>query len=90
MKAIVKMLLKKAKMGESWAVKEVLDRVDGKVPQGVEMTGAGGGDLVIRDANTSIGVARRIAFALAQGAIAKAKAGPTPAQPKEDESAASA
>lgn len=58
--------------GEQWAVQEVFNRLDGRVPAAVEVSGANGGDLVIRDATRSMGVARRVAFVLAQGALAKA------------------
>lgn len=67
-------LISLAEEGEISAIKEVLDRVDGKVPAGVELTGANGGELVVRDAHTAMGVARRVAFVLAQGALAKAGA----------------
>lgn len=60
--------------GEQWAVQEVFNRLEGRVAQGVELTGANGGEVVIRDANTSMGIARRLAFVLAQGALAKARA----------------
>lgn len=60
--------------GEQWAVQELMNRLDGRVAQGVELTGANGGELVVRDANTSMGIARRLAFVLAQGAMAKARA----------------
>lgn len=66
-------LVSLAKKGESWALREVADRLDGKVAQAVELTGANGGELVIRDASTSLGIARRVAFVLAHGALAKAK-----------------
>jgi hypothetical protein len=60
--------------GDMQAIKEIMDRWEGKVPAAVEMSGPGGGDLVIRDANTAMGVARRVAFVLAHGAISKAQA----------------
>lgn len=59
--------------GDMQAIREVGDRFEGKVPQGLEHTGADGGELVIRDATTSLGLARRVAYVLAQGAITKAK-----------------
>lgn len=62
-----------ADQGEQWAVSMIFDRVEGKVPAGVELTGANGGEIVVRDAATAMGVARRVAFVLAQGALAKAK-----------------
>lgn len=62
-----------AESGEQWAAQEVFNRFDGRVPSAVELTGANGGDLVIRDAVTSLGVARRVAYALAMGALAKAQ-----------------
>lgn len=67
-------LVREAKKGEAWAMKEVADRIDGRVPQAVEMTGEGGGEIVVRDASTTMGIARRVAFVLARGAIAAAAA----------------
>lgn len=70
---IVKKIIKLAKDGEQWAVQEVFNRIEGRVAQSVEMSGPNGGDLVIRDANTTLGIARRVAFVLAQGALARAQ-----------------
>ena len=70
--ALTTTLVREAKKGEAWAMKEVADRIDGRVPQAVEMTGEGGGEIVVRDANTTMGIARRVAFVLARGAIAAA------------------
>lgn len=56
--------------GEQWAVQEIFNRLGGRVPTGVEVTGANGGDVVIRDANTTMGIARRLAYVLAMGALA--------------------
>lgn len=64
-----------AEKGEQWAVQEVFNRLAGRVPQAVEMSGANGGDIVVRDANTSLGIARRIAYVIAMGAIARARQG---------------
>lgn len=72
--AIADKVIALASEGEQWAVREVADRFDGKVPAGVELTGANGGEIVVRDAATAMGVARRVAFVLAQGALAKANA----------------
>lgn len=72
---ICKQVVKLADKGEQWAVQELFNRLDGRVPAGVELTGANGGELVIRDASTSIGVARRVAFALAHGAMVAANDG---------------
>lgn len=53
------------------AVKEVLDRIDGKPRQQVEMSGPGGGMIEVSNGG-ELGRARRVAFLLAQGALAKA------------------
>lgn len=65
-------LVAEALKGEGWAIREIGDRLDGRVPQAVEMTGEGGGEIVVRDASTTMGIARRVAFVLARGAIAAA------------------
>lgn len=57
------------------AIKEIAERFDGKVPAGVEVTGANGGDLVVRDAGTAIGTARRVAYAMSFGALHLVKSG---------------
>lgn len=72
LKPIIEKLYMLAKGGEQWAVQELFNRVEGRIPAAVELTGANGGDLVIRDANTTMGIARRVAFVLASGALAKA------------------
>ena len=63
-----------ADAGDQWAVSMVFDRIEGRVPAAVELTGANGGEIMVRDAATAMGVARRVAFVLAQGALAKANA----------------
>ena len=40
-------LLDFAAEGEQWAVLELANRLDGKSPQGLEVTGAGGGAVII-------------------------------------------
>lgn len=62
-----------AEGGEQWAVQELFNRLEGRVAQGVEVSGPNGSDIVVRDAATSMGIARRVAFVLAQGALAKAQ-----------------
>ena len=47
MKALAKVLLKQAKAGEPWAIKEVLDRMLGKPRQALEISGAEGGPLLV-------------------------------------------
>ena len=69
---VAKRVFALALKGEQWAVQEVFNRFDGRVMQQVEVAGPNGDAITIRDAATSVGVARRIAYALAQGAIAKA------------------
>lgn len=69
---IMKKVVKLANEGEQWATQEIFNRMDGRVPAAVEVSGANGGELVIRDATRSMGVARRVAFVLAQGALSKA------------------
>lgn len=69
---VVKKLVTLAHNGEQWAMQELFNRIEGRIPAAVELTGANGGDLVVRDANTSMGIARRVAFVLASGALAKA------------------
>ena len=39
---IVDKLIKKAEDGESWAVKEIMDRIDGKAIQATEISGVDG------------------------------------------------
>ncbi len=40
---ITEKLVKSAEAGEPWAIKEVMDRIDGKPVQSTEITGADGG-----------------------------------------------
>ena len=42
---IAEKLVKAAENGDAWAIKEVIDRVDGKAVQATEITGADGADL---------------------------------------------
>lgn len=42
---IVDKLIKKAEDGESWAVKEIMDRIDGKAIQATEISGVDGQSL---------------------------------------------
>lgn len=85
LRAVVDKAISLAMKGNETMIKEVFDRIDGKIPAAMELTGANGGDLVIRDANTSLGIARRVAFVLAQGAIARARGLPESAGAKEPE-----
>lgn len=73
LRAIAVKLTTMAAKGDIAAIREVMDRIDGKPKQQVEMSGPNGGDIPIRDATRSMGVARTVAFALAMGALAKAK-----------------
>jgi hypothetical protein len=45
---IAEALLTKAEAGEGWAIQEVANRFDGKPAQAVELTGEGGGPVVIQ------------------------------------------
>jgi hypothetical protein len=45
LRLIADKLVEKAIEGESWAVKEIMDRVDGKAIQATEISGADGDDL---------------------------------------------
>ena len=45
LRLIADKLVEKAIEGESWAVKEIIDRVDGKAVQATEISGADGEDL---------------------------------------------
>jgi hypothetical protein len=45
LRQIADKLVEKAIEGESWAVKEIIDRVDGKAVQATEISGADGEDL---------------------------------------------
>lgn len=45
LRRIADKLVEKAIEGESWAVKEIMDRVDGKAVQATEISGADGEDL---------------------------------------------
>lgn len=45
LRLIADKLVEKATEGESWAVKEIIDRVDGKAVQATEISGADGEDL---------------------------------------------
>lgn len=45
LRQIADKLVEKAIEGESWAVKEIIDRVDGKAIQATEISGADGEDL---------------------------------------------
>jgi hypothetical protein len=45
LRLIADKLVEKALDGESWAVKEIIDRVDGKAIQATEISGADGEDL---------------------------------------------
>lgn len=45
LRRIADKLVEKAIEGESWAVKEIIDRVDGKAIQATEISGADGEDL---------------------------------------------
>jgi hypothetical protein len=45
LRLIADKLVEKAIEGESWAVKEIIDRVDGKAIQATEISGADGEDL---------------------------------------------
>lgn len=83
LKAITIKLLQLAEKGDMQAIKEVLDRCDGRVPAGVELTGANGGELVVRDVGTAIGTARRVAFAMSYGAL-KLVQGGKPDEPAPD------
>lgn len=55
------------------AIKTVLDRVDGKPRQAVEMTGANGGPITMRDEVSALGRARRVAYLFAEAALERAK-----------------
>jgi hypothetical protein len=67
-------LVRMAMKGNVIAWRELADRVDGKVPQAVEMSGPNGGAIQLNDADAQFDRAKRLAFVLAQGTIAKAKA----------------
>jgi hypothetical protein len=43
LRTITEKLVKSAENGEPWAIKEVMDRIDGKPIQSTEITGADGG-----------------------------------------------
>ena len=44
---IMESLLNAAESGEAWAIKEIAERLDGKAPQAVSLTGADEGPLKI-------------------------------------------
>ena len=67
-------LVNMARKGNVTAWRELCDRVEGKVPQAVEMSGPDGSAIPIDDANAQFNRARKLAFILAQGALAKAQA----------------
>lgn len=48
--SVANVLIQQALAGEQWAVKELGDRIDGKVAQGIELAGMGGGpvEVVVR------------------------------------------
>jgi hypothetical protein len=53
LRLIADKLVEKATEGESWAVKEIIDRVDGKAVQATEISGADGEDWSLgRNSNT--------------------------------------
>jgi hypothetical protein len=70
LRAIARKLLDRAGEGDIQAIKEIADRLDGKVPQGI------GGDDELPPIATELSdeqVARRIAFLLAEGLQGKDK-----------------
>lgn len=54
------------------AIKTVLDRVDGKPRQGVELSGPNGGAISMRDEGSALGRARRVAYLFAEAALERA------------------
>lgn len=48
LRALAESLLNKALEGDVAALREAADRIEGKVPQGLEHGGVGGGELVVR------------------------------------------
>jgi len=48
LKLVAKQLVEAAINGEPWAIKEIADRFDGRPAQAVALTGADGGDMVMR------------------------------------------
>jgi len=46
LRAIAEKLVEAAQEGEAWAVKEIMDRIDGKAIQATEISGPDGADLV--------------------------------------------
>ena len=63
-----------AEKGNIQAAREILDRFEGKPRQQIEVTGANGGALEIKDATTSLGIARRVAYVLELGTVAQREA----------------
>lgn len=59
-------LLDLAAAGESWAVKELADRMDGKPKQQTEVSGPNGGAIETKE-HSPTDIARRLAFLLASG-----------------------
>jgi hypothetical protein len=45
---IAQKLVDAAEQGEPWAIKEVIDRVDGKAVQATEISGADGGEIELK------------------------------------------
>lgn len=55
--AIIAALIEQARDGKIDAIREILDRVDGKVPQQQQVTGDGGGPLRIASYDIHVGLA---------------------------------
>lgn len=61
LRSIAEKLVVAAEAGESWAIKEVADRIDGKPMQQTEITGEDGGPLLVQQ------IVRRIVDPKANG-----------------------
>jgi hypothetical protein len=48
LRKIAEKLVDAAEQGEPWAIKEVIDRVDGKAVQATEISGADGGEIELK------------------------------------------
>ena len=48
MRALAEKVWEMALQGDGQAIREIADRHDGKVPQGLEHAGPGGGDIIIQ------------------------------------------
>lgn len=82
LRKFAQVLVNKGLAGDMTAMREVLDRFEGRVKQQLEHTGAEGGPMVFARAN--LDSARRVAYLLAQATIQKARETTEPAKEPAD------